>query len=213
MSFDTYANLQAEIADYLARDDLTAKIPSFITLTEAKMNRELMVRQMEQRSTASVNTASSEPEFITLPNDFQSMRRIRLSSVTGKPNVNFISTVAMDEFRLSQGNAVGQPIYFTINGDEIELAPTPDQAYVLEMTYRKNIPALASNSTNWLLDLAPDVYLYGALLEAMPYSRNDARIQTWLAGYSAALDGLNRLSLTSSFNAGPLNIRLSGPTP
>lgn len=213
MSFDSYTNLQAEIADYLARDDLTAKIPSFITLTEAKMNRELFVRQMEQRSTAIINTSSDEPEFVSLPDDFQSMRRIRISSATGKPSLEYINGVAMDEFRQSVADATGRPIYFTIIGDEIEFGPTPDQNYTIEMIYRKNIPALASRTTNWLLDLAPDVYLYGALLEAMPYSRNDARIQTWLAGYSAALDGLNRLSLTSSFNAGPLNIRLPGPTP
>lgn len=213
VSFDTYTNLQAEIADYLARDDLTSKIPSFITLTEAKINRELFVRQMEQRSTASVDTTSSEPEFISLPDDFQSMRRIRISSVTGKPNVDFMSGVAMDEFRLCRGNAVGQPVYFTINGTEIELAPTPDQNYTIEMTYRKVVPPLASNTTNWLLTLAPDVYLYGALLESETYMKNDTRIQTWLAGMTAALDGLNRLSMTSSFNAGPLAMRVSGQTP
>jgi hypothetical protein len=81
------------------------------------------------------------------------------------------------------------------------------------MIYRQNVPALASNSTNWLLLAAPDIYLYGALLEAAPYLQNDDRIQTWGAGLATALDGLNNLNLTASFNAAPIAMRVSGVTP
>jgi len=88
------ASLQSAVTEYLARDQdvtLIARIPTFIQLAEAKFNRQLFVRQMEQRSTALVNTASSEREFVSLPVDFQSMRRVRLSSVTGKPGLEFKS--------------------------------------------------------------------------------------------------------------------------
>lgn len=213
MSFDTYTNLKAEIADYLARDDLDAKIPSFVTLTEAKLNRELYVRQMEVRETSVVDTTSSEPEFISLPTDFQTMRRIRLNGVSGKPQLAFLPTAALDEYRASIGNITGQPKYFTVFGDEMEFAPTPDQAYTLEMVYRASIPALATNETNWLLTLAPDVYLYGALLEAMPYTKNDDRAALWVSAYASAIDSLNRLGMASTFNAGPLVVRNSSVTP
>src|SRR5262245_47802391 len=79
-----YSSLQTAVIEYLARDQdttLIARIPSFIQLAEAKFNRQLFVRQMEQRSIAVVDMTSSEPEFIALPADFQSMRRVRLSSV------------------------------------------------------------------------------------------------------------------------------------
>jgi hypothetical protein len=142
------------------------------------------------------------------------MRRIRLSSVTGKPCLSFMSGTQMDEFRFGTSNVAGQPRYFTIFGDEIELAPTPDQNYTIEMVYRKNVPALTSdNTTNWLLTLAPDMYLYGCLLESAPYIKEDGRIQTWALGLSTALDGLNNLGLTSTFNAGPMQARVSGVTP
>ncbi len=211
-----YTSLQTAVTEYLARDQdttLIARIPTFIQLFEAKMNRSLFTRQMEQRSSAIVNLSSAEPEFITLPTDFQSMRRVRLSSVTGKPSLSYLSGVQLEEFRYSQGNAVGQPQFFTIFGNEIELASTPDLSYTIEMIYRQNIPALSSNSTNWLLTLAPDAYLYGALLESAPYIKEDARIQTWGLGLSTALDGLNSLGLTSTFNAGPMQVRSSGVTP
>lgn len=208
-----YTSLQAAVTEYLARDQdttLIARIATFIQLAEAKFNRQLFVRQMEQRSIAVVNTASSEPEFISLPADFQSMRRVRLSSVTGKPCLEFKSGTQMDEYRFGRSDVAGLPRYFTVFGDEIELAPTPDAAYTIEMVYRQNIPALASNSNNWLLTLAPDLYLYGALLESAPYIKEDGRIQTWGLGFTAVLNDLNNLGLTSTFNAGPMTVRVSG---
>lgn len=211
-----YTSLQAAVTEYLARDQdatLIARIPTFAQLAEAKFNRMLFVRQMEARATALTDPLADEPEFIALPADFQSMRRMRLSSVSGKPCLSFKSGTQMDEYRASIGNAVGQPQFFTIFGSEIELAPTPDAAYTVEMVYRTNIPALATNSTNWLLTLAPDLYLYGALLESAPYIKEDGRIQTWALGFSTALDGLNTLGLTSTFNAGPMTMRPSGVTP
>lgn len=208
-----YTSLQAAVTEYLARNQdatLIARIPTFIQLAEAKFNRQLFVRQMEQRSTALVDTASSEPEFISLPSDFQSMRRVRLSSVTGKPCLEFKSGTQIDEYRFGNSDVAGQPRYFTVFGDEIEFAPTPDAAYTIEMIYRKNIPPLAGNDTNWLLALAPDLYLYGALLESAPYIKEDGRIQTWGLGFAAALNELNNLGLTSTFNAGPMTVRVSG---
>ena len=207
-----YTSLQAAVTEYLARDQdttLIARIPTFVQLAEAKLNRQVFVRQMEQRVTAVIDLTSSEPEFIALPADFQSMRRVRLASVTGKPCLEFRSGTQLDEYRFATQDVSGQPRYFTLFGEEIELAPTPDDAYAVEMVYRQNIPPLSSNATNWLLTLAPDLYLYGALLESAPYIKEDARIQTWGLGFSSALGDLNSLGLTSTFNAGPLTVRLS----
>jgi hypothetical protein len=208
-----YVSLQAAVTEYLARDQdatLIARIPSFIQLAEAKFNRQLFVRQMEQRSIAVVDMTSSEPEFVALPTDFQSMRRVRLSNMTGKPCLEFKSGTQLDEYRFSAANVAGKPRYFTVFGNEIELAPTPDAAYTIEMVYRQNVPALAANGVNWLLSLAPDLYLYGALLESAPYIKEDARIQTWGLGLTAALSDLNNLGLTSAFNAGPMRMTSSG---
>lgn len=211
-----YTSLVTAVTEYLARDQdatLIARIPTFIQLAEAKFNRELFVRQMEGRSTTTVDTSDTEPEFISLPTDFQSMRRVRLSSVEGKPALSFRSGTQLDEYRYSIANIAARPGYFSIFGDEMELAPTPDDDYTIEMVYRKNIPALSTNSTNWLLTLAPDAYVYGALLESAPYIKEDGRIQTWALGFSTALDGLNKLGLTSTFNAGPMQMRTTGWTP
>ena len=208
-----FTSLSAAVTEYLARDQdatLIARIPSFIQLAEAKFNRQLFVRQMESRASAIVDLTSSEPEFIALPADFQSMRRVRLSGLTGKPSLEFRSGTQMDEYRFATADVAARPRYFTVFGNEFELAPTPDQAYAVEMIYRTNIPPLGTNASNWLLALAPDLYLYGALLESAPYIKEDGRIQTWGLGFTTAMNDLNNLGLTSAFNAGPMTVRISG---
>lgn len=213
MAIDTYTTLQSAVANWLARDDLTSRIPEFITLCEAKLNRVLFVPQMETRSTTTCDTSDTEPEFISLPTDFQTMRRVRLSGVTGKPRLSFLSQTQLDDYRYSIDNVSDQPVYFTIMGSEMELAPTPNEDFELEMVYRKKIPALASNSTNWLLTLAPDIYLYGALLEAMPFIKDDSRVQLWASAFSTVLDDLNNLGFRQSFDSGPSSVTLPGVVP
>lgn len=213
MTIATYSDLISTASEYLARENdatLVARIPDFITLCEAKLNRIVFHPSMEKRSTVSVDTTDDEPEFVTLPTDLQTVRRIRLSSVTGKPRILFVTQSQLEDYRFTINNATGQPVYYTIVGDELELAPTPDDDYTLEMVYRSYIPALNdSNTTNWLLTLAPDVYLYGVLLESAPYIKEDDRASIWGAAFTAAVDQLNMHGSRQAF-AGPLAIKLTG---
>lgn len=214
MAISTYAELNTAVANWMARTDLTARIPEFITLAEAKLNRRLFVRQMEARATTTVDTSSTDPEFITLPSDFQSMRSVRLSGVAGKPRLEFYTQTQIDDYRYSIDNVSGQPIYFAIVGSELQLAPTPNENFVLEMVYRANLTALSDNSTsNWLLSLAPDAYLYGALVEASMFMQNDDRVPMWAAAYQAAIDGVNDMAARQSYDAGPSTIVLPGVVP
>lgn len=217
MSVATYANLVSAVTEWLARDQdttLIARIPDFIALCEAKLNRDLYHPSMEKRVYTTFDTTDDEPEFVTLPTDFQSMRRVRLSSITGKPVVEYKSQAQLDEFIATNGDATGIPVFYTIFGSELEFAPVPDSGYTVEIVYRATLAALtASNTTNWLLTLAPDVYLYGTLLETAAYMQQDERVALWSAGYSTALDGLNTSAKTMQFNAQPLVMMPSGATP
>jgi hypothetical protein len=215
MAISTYSELLTAVANWAVRSDLTDRIPEFIALCEAKLNRELMCRQMEQRANASVDTATDEPEYVTLPSDLQVIRRISISGESGQPILQYLSPVQFNDMRYSLiGDTTGRPRYFTVIGQEAELLPVPDQDYELEIIYRKNIPALtSSNTTNWLLTLAPDVYLYGTLREAGIYMQEDERVPLWAQGYTNAVEGLNRLGLSASFNSGPIAMRAGGVTP
>lgn len=215
MSSASYSDLVAAVSSWLGgRTDLNDRIPDFIALAEAKFNRDLAVRQMEQRSATTIDITSPSPEFISLPADFRSMRWLRVSSVSGKPHLDYLSPIALDEFRSARGDVAGQPRVFTLLASDIEICPTPDQNYTLEMVYRRTLPGLsANNQTNWLIAMAPDLYLYATLMEAAVYTQDDERLPVWGAGYKAAVDGLNNLNRSSGFNAGPLTIRSTGITP
>lgn len=191
MAISTYSELVASVANWLVRDDLTSRIPDFVTLAEAKLNRELRYFGREKRSSISVNTAATEPQYISLPDDFYAARRVYLPDETGKPRLEFVDQIRASEYSAIYTSAA-QPRYYSVFGDEMELIPTPDDSYRVEMVYRALIPALSDSSpTNWLLTIAPDAYLYGALMEAAPYMMNDDRVAVWAAGLKIVIDGLN----------------------
>jgi hypothetical protein len=171
---DTYAELKSTIADYLNRDDLTTVIPTFIKLAESKFNRKLRVRQMIKRATAEIDTA-----FFAYPGDWLENKEFQLNT-NPITKLEFITESYGNELRSSRFVSAGKPLYYTVVGSQLEFIPTPDTTYDGELTYYAKIPALSdSNTSNWLLAYAPDLYLYGALVEAEPYLKNDERLSVW----------------------------------
>jgi hypothetical protein len=70
------------------------------------------------------------------------------------------------------------------------LAPTPDQDYEFEVLYYERIQPLSSDiQTNWLTRNAPNAMLYGTLLQAMPFLKNDQR-QIFQEKYKEAIAAL-----------------------
>ena len=173
MSITTYAELQSSIADWLLRDDLTSVIPTFISLAEAKFNRRIRDYRMVKRATAEVDTA-----YFAIPSDWQENIRFQLNTSPITTLEYVTPDQAAEEKRLY--NSSGRPAFFTMIGDQFQIVPAPDSTYDAELTYYAKIPVLSSgNTSNWLLEKAPDIYLYGALMEAAPYLDDDARIQVW----------------------------------
>ena len=181
MAISNYSELKAAIADWLNRSDLTDSIPDFIVLAEARHKRDFKIRRMETRVTA--NTVA-DSEFYSLPDNYVAMRNIQLNTDPKTP-LEYLTPEQMD--RIYAGSAKGKPRAFSIIGNNIQLRPTPDSAYQIEILYFKHFTALSdSNTTNDMLTHHPDAYLYGALVEAEPYLQNDKRIQVWSSYYDRA---------------------------
>jgi hypothetical protein len=65
-------------------------------------------------------------------------------------------------------------------------------AYPFEILYYELPPLLDDvTQTNWLTEYAPQLLLYGTLLEATPFLKNDERITTWQNYYDRAAGMLN----------------------
>jgi len=188
MAISTYAELQTAIADFLNRDDLTSVIPTFISLAEAQIARDVRHWRMEKRAESDLTAGD---QFHALPTDFCEFVRLKIEDYP----LALMSTDEMQHERYKRGDASGQPTGYCLTGGEIELFPTPDSAYSLVMTYIRTIPALSdSNNTNWLLQYAPDVLLYGSLVQSAPYLHDDERALVWGALYTAGVDKLNSSS-------------------
>ena len=179
MAIGTYAELQTAVANWLDRDDLTDRIPEFIALAEAKMNRVLRISLMENVSTALI--MSGGVRDYSLPSGFTGMKEFHL---TTSPVValSYITPEMMN--RMWAGSNTGRPQAFALFSDagtrKIRVGPSPDSDYTTSMLFLKKIDNLSvSNPTETMLTENPDVYLYGALLEAEPFLMNDARVQLW----------------------------------
>lgn len=205
MALTNFTELKSTIADFLNRDDLTSIIPAFIELAESQINRDVRHWRMETRSTGDVDS-----EYSALPSDWIETISLHVNG-QGTSTLNLASREAIANRRAKTEDESGRPRYYAHAVGAIELFPTPDQTYEIELLYYAKLDALsASNATNWLLDEAPDVYLYGALIHSAPYLQEDERAGTWASLYSAAVQKLNAASKSASMSGTGLRLNVRG---
>lgn len=202
MSITTYSGLQAAMADWMNRGDLTAQIPTFISLAEADFNRRLRTRQMLYRSTTDLDA-----HFTQLPTDFLEGRNVQLNTQPLTP-LEYVTLEVADDMRSTVHATAGKPRFYTIIGSTIEAIPVPDASYQIELTYYGRIPALSNGSpTNWLLSAAPDLYLYASLSHAAPYLKDDERLPMWVEWGNKLISDLNDESDRAEHSGSSLKIR------
>jgi len=193
MALGTYTELQASVADFLNRSDLTSVIPDFITMCEADINRNLRVHDMVMRTRAPISS-----QYVKLPPDFLGMRNIDLLTDPVTP-MSYKNLQNLDIHRA--GDPTGKPLYYSVMKDNLEFAPVPDGEYTVEIVYYRKIPALsADNATNWLLDEHPDAYLYGSLMHSAPYLQADDRIGLWAGKYNQILEQIKKSDEQAKFS-------------
>lgn len=205
----TWKGLCAAVADWLGRDDLKAQIPTFIRLAEKRMERELRLRVLERRAETDVQAGQSS---VPLPwrrepgawDVFMEMRDLVWQDTDGqRRDLHYLPPDGW-----AAGRAPGRPSAYTLIGRELILLPAPDAAGRLLLTYHAEIPPLGEEQPeNAVLLTAPDVYLYAALLESVPYTRGSAPAQQWAQFYAAARDrleaGEQRARFTSNLTMKP----------
>ena len=208
MTVSTYDELKSSIADFLNRDDLTSVIPTFIRMAESRLDRDLRHWRMEKRSTAELDT-----QYSAIPADFLQPIRLQITDApTGE--VAPISTSQMLQLRGDRNDRTGRPTNYALTAGGLELYPTPDLTYNASLVYYARIPALsASNTTNWLLTEAPDVYLYGALVHTAPYLKDDARLTVWETLFAQGVNNLNVSSSDAKYGGSGLVMRTKRGAP
>ena len=186
MAINTGATLATAIGNWLARADLSSRIPEFVALAEAKFNRELRTPDMETKDAAFSITG----EYVAVPTGFLEVR-YWYHNTGEQESLAFMPPDGQSGY-LPDGT--GKPVYYSVTGGYFRFAPVPDATYASTLVYYKALTTCSTGSTetNWLLTSHPDVYLYGSLLEAAGYLQDDARVNTWFSAYRAAVDQLKR---------------------
>jgi hypothetical protein len=194
----TYNSLVNEIQSYLQRVDATtiARIPTFITLAENKACLDIKNLGFEQYVNGTFIPGVNGGAVIQKPGRWR--RTISFNFGTGEDNAtrNVLRPMRY-EFLLNywpDRNLMGVPEYYADYGfSHWLIAPTPDDAYPFEIAYMELLEPLSVNvQTNWLTNYAPQVLLFGSLLQAQAFVRNMEMVPLWQQWYDQGVAGLNQ---------------------
>ncbi len=205
MALDTYSGLKSTIEVWAMRQDdpdFVPFIPTMVQLCESRLNRKLRLR--EQETTALLTIIDGDG---TLPADFLELRE--LNSTSSGYRILENASPGFGGVRYANSGA-GTSNFYSISGNV--LTSYPGSPGALSLTYYAKIPALTDAApTNWLLTKAPELYLYGSLLEGAPVMQDDARIQTWATLFEKALNDLIAQDTRSKYSKAAIRVR--GLTP
>ena len=178
-----YSDLKANIATYMHRTDLTSFIPTAIQLAEGYLFRELSPPETEI-----VVTGVTVGGYAVLPADYGTLQKLTVTSYGVTRNLEYISLANVGS------EADSSPGYYSFEAGKLKIFGTSDgQPYTLH--YLPQMEALSdTNTSNWLLEKAPDLYLYTSCLECAKYIRDDQegiKLQTIV---TAMTDSVRRMA-------------------
>lgn len=185
MALSTYSEIKIAVADWLDRSDLTAKIPDFIRLAELRIYRELRIPPME-----AVVTVTSSNNAIELPSNYVEMK----SLIAKETQDRTLKRVAYRD--QPKSTETGIPTTYSRRANELIVHPSPDSSKTYEIYYWADIGSITdeADGQNWFTENAPDLLLYGSLLEATPYLKEDERVGIWQAAFRDSMRTVQSMS-------------------
>ena len=185
----TYDSLTTTVLQYLERQDASVvnAIPTFITLCEFEIAQEIKTLGQLQVVNATMNPNNP---VIAKPARWRKTVSMTIDTGTSTQPVYLRKYEYLRNYWPNE-TQTGLPLYYAdTDYDHWYVAPTPSLAYNFEVLYYERIAPLSStNQTNWLTQNAPNAMLYGTLLQAMPFLKNDAR-QVFQQKYTEAITSL-----------------------
>jgi len=185
----TYVQLKQAILDWTENDstEFTAATGSGVAPVDLciQLAEERIVREADisaYRKTVDITLASGEIKY-DIPQDLYITRYIKIK--TGEflmeKDESFVREYTQDK------DTTGTPLYYSLFGEGTYsssdrgmkwiFSPKADLEYTLEVGYTILPTGLGSgNANSYLGDYAPDVILYGALIEAAQYMKETPEI-------------------------------------
>jgi hypothetical protein len=185
----TYDSLTSTVLQYLERKDASVvnAIPTFISLAEFEIAQEIKTLGQLQVAEA---TMTADNALLQKPARWR--KTVSMSvTVAGKRQPVYLRKYEYLKNYWPDADQTDVPLYYAdTDWEHWYIAPTPDQAYAFEVLYYERIAPLSSaNQTNWLTQNAPNAMLFGTLLQAMQFLKNDQRT-IFQQKYTEALQSL-----------------------
>ena len=186
----TYTSLADDIASYLERSDsqTLAKIPTFIMLAE-----QVIASEIKFLGNLTVNNSTMVIGEAIIAKPARWHKTVSMNVVVaGERQPVFLRKYEYLREYWPDATATSVPAYYAdYDYTHWLVAPTPAAAYTFEILYYQRLQPLDdTNQTNWFTEYAPQALLYGALLQAMPFLKNDERIPMWQAQYQQIIQTL-----------------------
>lgn len=186
----TYDSLVDDIQSYLERTDSATiqKIPTFIMLAEQILATDL---KFLGNLTVSQSTMVANQPVIDKPARWRKTVSMNVT-VNGERKPVFLRKYEYLREYWPDPTQTDVPLFYCdYDYTHWLVAPTPDVAYNFEVLYYERLQPLdSSNQTNWFTIYAPQALLYGSLLQAMPFLKNDDRVPMWQAQYAQVVNTL-----------------------
>jgi hypothetical protein len=179
----TYNSLVGDISSYLERTDQATldKIPTFVMLAEQVIASELKFLG-NLIVTQSAMVANSP--IIDKPARWRKTVSMNITVAGKRYPVLLRKYEYLREYWPDPTQVDVPKFYCDYDYTHWLVAPTPAVGYVYEVLYYERLQPLdSSNQTNWLTIYAPQALLYGTLLQAMPFLKNDERTPMWQQQY------------------------------
>lgn len=192
----TYDSLTENIQSYLERTDTATldKIPLFIMLAE-----QVIASEIKFLGNLTVNTSTMTIGQFVIDKPARWHKTVSMNViVSGERQPILLRKYEYLREYWPDQTQTSVPLYYAdYDYTHWLVAPTPAAAYSFEVLYyERNQPLDSTNQTNWFTIYAPQALLYGSLLQAMPFLKNDDRIPMWQAQYQAIMQVLKTEDIT-----------------
>jgi hypothetical protein len=186
----TYDSLVENIQSYLERTDTATldKIPLFIMLAE-----QVIASQIKFLGNLTVNTSTMVANTSIIDKPARWHKSVSMNiTVAGVRQPVLVRKYEYLRSYWPDNTKTGVPAYYAdYDYTHWLVAPTPASDYTFEVLYYERVQPLDStNQSNWFTVYAPQALLYGSLLQAMPFLKNDERSPMWQAQYDAVIAAL-----------------------
>ena len=202
----TYSELVTQIRDYCETDSnvlTTTIVNDIIEHAELKIFREIDLDVFKKYKTASLTSSDA---FVAMPGalpvDFEFARYVHIFSPSGSlgglTDNERVTLQKKDSSYINEywpnRTSTGVPKYYANwDNDTIILAPTPNEAYTIELAYNAQPTGLSSsNTTTWVSNNAPQLLLYACLIEAFKFLKNPDMLNIYTVSYKEELQTMGQ---------------------